>query len=135
MLWNLGPLRQDVEGDGAGRPGVNSQNSVSAAGGAARPVAGSAAQVRSEHSGSRNRRGELLILQRPLLFRAVDLAQVVDARIFLRRSASAHEVGNRDGGQKTNDGHNNHDFHQREARLARSIDSHTSSNCLSVITA
>jgi len=41
-----------------------------------------------------------LVFQRPLLFGTVDLAQVVDAGVLLRRRAGAHEVGDRDRGNR-----------------------------------
>src|ERR1017187_2194359 len=42
--------------------------------------------------------GAHLVLQRPLLGRAVNLTQVVDAGVLLRLSPGADEVGNRDCG-------------------------------------
>jgi hypothetical protein len=115
----------------------NPVDAVGAIRGAFRPVAGRAtAKVRREAArgwGSVSR--GLVILQRPLLFGAVNLAQVVNASVFLGGRAGAHKVGNRDGGQKTNDGHYDHDFHQGEPGFIRLIDSHTSSFCLSVVTA
>lgn len=57
-------------------------------------------------------------LQRPGLDGSIDLAQVVDAGIHLRRAAGLHEVGNRNRRQQTDDGYNDHDLHQGEpARL------------------
>jgi len=56
--------------------------------------------------------------QRPFINSGSDLAHVVDAGVLLRRRTSFHEVGNCDRGQQTNDGHNNHDFHQGETRFA-----------------
>ena len=66
---------------------------------------------------SDGRRSALLVFQCPLLNRAVNLAEVVDARIFLRFGACPDEVRNRDGGQQTDNGDHNHDFNQREPGL------------------
>ena len=63
--------------------------------------------------------------QGPLLLGTVDLAQVVDAGVLLRGRAGAHEVGDGDGGQQADDGHHDHDFHQREARLFDGIEFHS----------
>ena|ERR1043166_4521788 len=60
----------------------------------------------------------LVLLQGPLLNSAVDLPQVIDAGISLRRGAGVDEVRNRDGSQKANNCHHDHDLHQREARLS-----------------
>jgi hypothetical protein len=53
-----------------------------------------------------------------LLDGAVNLTEVVDARVLLRSRTRLQEVGNRDRGQETNNGHHNHDFHQRETSFA-----------------
>jgi hypothetical protein len=53
------------------------------------------------------------------------LAQVVDAGVCLRGGASPNEVWNRNRRQKADNGHDDHDFYQGEARLIRLIDSHT----------
>ena len=74
-------------------------------------------QVRGHVSLSNDVAGRFLILQRILLDGAVDLPQVVDAGILLRRRARFHEVGDRDRGEQPNDGHHDHDFNQREALL------------------
>ena len=55
-----------------------------------------------------------LVFQCPGLDRAINLAQVVDAGVFLRLRAGADEVGNGNRGQQANDGDDDHDFHQRE---------------------
>ena len=54
------------------------------------------------------------LLGGPGLEGSVHLLQVVDTTCLLRRSAGFHEVGNRDGGQQGNNGHNDHDLHKRE---------------------
>ena len=72
-------------------------------------------QVRGQRGG-RATRG-LVLFQRPLINSGVDLAHVVNASIGLGRSTRFHEVRNRDGREQADDGHNDHDFNQREARL------------------
>jgi hypothetical protein len=59
-----------------------------------------------------------------LLNRSVILAEVVDAGILLRRGPGLDEIGNGDRRQKTNNSHDDHDFHQREAGFARNSDFH-----------
>ena len=56
------------------------------------------------------------MLKRPLLLGAVNLAKVVDAGVHLGLGASLYEVGNGNGRQQADDGHDNHDFNQRESR-------------------
>src|SRR5437667_502103 len=62
----------------------------------------------------------------PLLNAAVNLPQIVDAGVHLRGGAGFDEVGDGDRSQKADDGHYDHDFHQREAALAGCADFHTS---------
>jgi len=114
-----------VTGNVAGRRGRNRADGIGATGRTGWPLASSATEVRSQRTLRRGRRRELVSLECPLLLGTVNLPQVIDTRIFLRGGTRAHEVRNRDGGQQSNDGHNDHDFHQREARFARLIDSHT----------
>ena len=76
------------------------------------------AQIRFNVSRLRRGRAGLALFQRPLLLGGVNDAEVVDARIGLRGLTSFHEVRNRDGRQEADDGHDDHDFHQRETRLA-----------------
>ena len=56
---------------------------------------------------------------------AINLPQVVDASVRLRGGARPDEVRDRDRRQQADDGHHDHDFHQREAGLALCPDSHT----------
>ena len=65
-----------------------------------------------------SRIGDLALFQRPLVGRRVKLAEVINACILLRSGASLHEVRNSDCRQQANDGHDNHDFDEREARFA-----------------
>jgi len=55
-----------------------------------------------------------IMFHRELGGRRVNLAEVVDASVGLRGGAGFHEVRNRDGRQKADDGHDDHDFNQRE---------------------
>jgi len=59
----------------------------------------------------------LALFQRELLRRRVNLAEVVDAGIGLRCGAGFHKVRNRDRRQQADNGHNDHDFNQRETSL------------------
>ena len=63
------------------------------------------------------------------LVSAVNLAEVIDASILLRGGTGVHEVGNRDGGQQTNDGDDNHDFNQCETPFAGSVHFHNFDYC------
>lgn len=81
--------------------------------------------VRSEVRFRRGADTRLFGFQRPLLLRTIDLAEVVDASIHLGRGARFHEVGNRDRGQETDDGHNDHDFNERKARVLVVTDLHS----------
>jgi len=57
--------------------------------------------------------------QCPLTCGRINLAEVVDAGIGLRGGAGFHEVGNRDGRQEADDGHDDHDFHQCETGFTK----------------
>lgn len=73
----------------------------------------------------RSGRGVGFVFQSPFLLRTVDLTEVIDTGILLRRGAGVHEVGDRDGGQQTDDGHDDHDLNQREALLCEFVEFHT----------
>lgn len=88
-------------------------------------AAGLQLDIRLDVRGRRTSRRALLVFQRPLLSGAVKLAEVIDASVLLRGGAGFHEVGNRDSRQKTDNGHDDHDFHQGEACVARCSDFHT----------
>ena len=60
--------------------------------------------------------------QRPFIDGRVNLTEVIDAGVLLRFGAGTNEVGNRDCGQKADDGHHNHDLNQRETRPASLFD-------------
>lgn len=59
----------------------------------------------------------LLLFERPLFLRAVDLAKVVNAPVLLRSRTRFQEVRNRDRSEEADDGHYDHDFDQREASV------------------
>jgi hypothetical protein len=61
--------------------------------------------------------GGLVLFQRELAFRCIDLAQIVDTGISLRSLAGLDEVWNRNRRQQTDDGDDNHDFHEGETSL------------------
>ncbi len=69
--------------------------------------------------------GVLLVFDRPLVLRAIDLAEVVDAGVLLSSGTSFHEVRDRDRCEEADDGHDDHDFHEREALLTIVLDLHT----------
>ena len=100
----------------ARRVGVHRIDGVAAAGRAGRIRI--VLDVVPYFSRTRRVRVGLLVFQRPLLFGTINLAEVVDAGVFLCRIAGANEVRDRDGGQQTDDGNHDHDFHEREAGLA-----------------
>ena len=77
-----------------------------------------AAEIDSQRGFNHVVRAVLAVFQRPLLDRAVDQAEVVDAGIFASGFTSLDEVRDRDRGEETDDGHDDHDFNEREARLA-----------------
>lgn len=58
----------------------------------------------------------LAVLQGPGCDRPVELTKIGDATVGLRRRASFNKVGNRNRCKQPNNGHNDHDFHQCEAR-------------------
>ena len=66
--------------------------------------------------------GLFALFQRELVGRRVNLAEVVDASIGLRGGTRFHEVRNRNGRQEADDGHDDHDFNQREARFTGIFD-------------
>ena len=113
----------------AGGLRINRRNGVSAASRACRPLPGSpTAQVRLQAALGHVGGTGLVVLQRPLLNGAINLPEVVDARIDLRGRAGLDEVGDGDRGQQANNGHDDHDFHQRETRFARGFEFHTSTS-------
>jgi hypothetical protein len=66
----------------------------------------------------------LLHVQGPLLNGPVDLPQVADTSVLHRRFPSFREVGNRDGRQQSDNGDDNHDFHQSEGPFLGAMYSH-----------
>ena len=57
----------------------------------------------------------MTFFQCPLLFGCVYDAQIIDAGIRLGGLPGAHKVGNRDGCQQADNGHDNHDFNKCKA--------------------
>src|SRR5262249_42873354 len=82
-------------------------------------------QVLLDRSVGRSRAGRLVVFQAPLLFRTVNLAKIVDASVLLRRGARPNEVRDRDRSEEADDRHNDHDFHERKARLTGGLNLHT----------
>ena len=58
------------------------------------------------------------VLRGVLLHGGIQLPKVIDASIRLGPGSDFQEIGNRNRRQQANNGHDNHDFHQREARLS-----------------
>jgi len=123
--------RGSTAGDFAGRGSVHfvriiaAGEAVTRINRAGRQVASAAAEVRLEVAAHGQAGGNLLVFQGPLLLGTIDQTQVVDTGILLGGRAGAHEVRNRDRGQKTDDGDDDHDFNERKARLAICLSLHT----------
>src|SRR5262249_10765294 len=81
-------------------------------------------QVRGHINFGDGRITRLLVFQRVLLDGAVDLAQVINASVLLRGRTSADEIRDGDRRQQTDDRNHDHNFNQREARLAGGSDFH-----------
>jgi hypothetical protein len=113
-------FRQRTQGAGDLRDVAHSAHRVAAAGRTGRKAAvGIQLNVRSQVVGIVDRgAGLLACFQSPFIHCRGNLPHIVDASILLGRSTGLHEVGNGDGGQQANDGHDNHDFHQGETRFA-----------------
>ena len=69
--------------------------------------------------------GGFIVFQGPGLGCAIDLAEITDAGICLRALTGFYEIRYRDCSQKADDGHDDHDFHEREPTLVRCSDFHT----------
>ena len=76
------------------------------------------AHIRLEVGSGGSIAGGLLVFQSPLLLGSVNLAEVVDASVLLSLGAGANEVRDGDRSQETDDGDDDHDFDQGEARFA-----------------
>src|SRR4051794_28891235 len=98
--------------DAADRRRINSLEGVVATGWAFRT---STFDITFNFGVSGGRASALFGLQRPLLLGAVNLAQVIDAGVLLGSGTSFHKVGDRDGGQQSDDCNHDHDFNKREA--------------------
>ena len=59
--------------------------------------------------------GLFVLFKGELIGGAINLTQVINARVRLSPGAGAHKVGNRDRRQEPDDGHDDHDFHEGEA--------------------
>ena len=62
--------------------------------------------------------GAFAFFQGELVGRRVNLAEVIDTGIQLGLRTGFHEVRDRDSRQEADDGHDDHDFNQRETRFA-----------------
>ena len=103
----------------AGRRGRHSRNGVAVGERlAARRANHRVLQIRQDVRRRDRRRIALFRIEGPLLDGAINLSQVADTGVHLRRRAGLDEVGDRDRSQKADNGHYDHDLHQRKAPLA-----------------
>ncbi len=112
-------VRRDIAAERAGRSRTNNRAGVAAVSRATGDAAGSiqldiGRQVRVHRDAGA---GGLALFQSELVGRRINLAEVVDTGIGLRGGARFHEVRDRDRGEEADDGHNDHDFDEREARF------------------
>src|ERR1035437_4454482 len=100
----------------AGRRGRHSRNGVALGERlAARRAGHRVLQIRQDVRRRNRSRIALFGVEGPLLNGAINLSQVADTGVHLRRGAGLYKVGDRDRSQKANNGHYDHDFHQRKA--------------------
>ena len=69
---------------------------------------------RIHFSGIRRVSSRFIRLKCPSFLRAIYLMEIVNTSGFLGVFARLHKAGDGDGGQQANDGHNDHDFDERE---------------------
>src|SRR5206468_3944276 len=67
-----------------------------------------------------DRTAGFVVFDRILVDGGIDQAQVIDDAARLRAFAGAKEAGDRDGGEQSDDGHDNHNFDQGKAGSTRS---------------
>jgi len=82
-------------------------------------------QIWCQCPGCRGITGLQLGFQGQLIYRAINLAKVVDAGIGLGGLAGANEVGNRDRSEEADDGHHDHDFNEGETGFPGGVDLHS----------
>ena len=100
----------------AGGPGCHGRDRVAVSEGLAAGGANDRVLEVGQDVGAADGRGIALPgFSGPLLDGTVNLLQIGDASLPLGRGAGLHEVGDRDRGQKTDNGHDDHDLHQGEA--------------------
>src|ERR1019366_8860175 len=128
VVLNQVKLREVVTGShlvakATGRRGANISASIVAA----RRTAGNGARRIQLDVGAQVGRigdrvvGLQVLFQRELVGRRVNLAEVVDAGVGLGGGAPLQEVRNRDGRQQADDGHDDHDFDEGEARFTEDL--------------
>ena len=84
-------------------------------------------QVRLQLAGCRSVTGLQFGFQGQLIYRAINLAEVVDAGVGLGGLARFDEVRNRDRSEEADDGDHDHDFDEGETGFPGGIDLHTCS--------
>ena len=77
-----------------------------------------AANVKGDVCRSRGIAALFALFQCPLHFGGVNEAEVVEAGVALGSLPGLYKIGKGNRRQQADDGHNNHDFYEREARLA-----------------
>jgi hypothetical protein len=110
--------RINIAAQRAGRRGADCGAGIVAAGGAGRN-AGARVQLdvgRQVTGIVDGGTGGLAFFQRKLAGGGVDLTHVIDTGVGLRGGTRFHEVRDRDRSEEADDGHNDHDFDEREAR-------------------
>ena len=107
------PFLKGVIGNIASRPRVNCIYGIGATSGA-RWFVPNVFRGAIQISRSRRVGTGFFVFQGPGRFGAFDLFKVGNAGRPLAGGAGLDEVRNGNGGQQANDGHHNHDFHQRE---------------------
>ena len=110
---------RDRAAERAGRRGADHSAGVGATSRAGRNFAGGVQLDIGRQVGAQSYGGPgcLASFESELIGRPVNLAEVVDAGVGLRGGTGFHEVRNRNCRQQADNGHDDHDFHQGEARL------------------
>ena len=120
-------LGQNVTGDSAGGwVAYHCSRGIGAISRTGREIAvGIQFEIRLQNAQRVRIGGGFIVFQGPGLGCAIDLAEIVNAGVYLRSLTGFYEIGNRDRSQKADDGHDDHNFHQCEPPLIRCSDFHT----------
>lgn len=102
-----------VRGLAARWVGVHRVDSVAAVGGAIGEL--TLVDIHLQVIGGWLRGIALSVFQRPFVLGRIHLVKIADANVFLGRGARPNKIRDRNRRQQTDNGHNEHDFHEREA--------------------